>query len=284
MSSILKEHQMTMLSLLCEVERICQKYHISYMLFAGTLLGSIRHRGFIPWDDDLDIIMLRPEYERFLEIAPKELDADVYYLQKEFSPHWPMFFSKLRKNGTACIERYIPKDRQTHQGIFIDIFPCDNLRDNAFFRKLQFYASKIVIAKALDARGYLTDNWKKKLFILCCRLIPQKSLVDFVQYRNGDSQMVHTFFGASSKYEKSIFPREWFTETEMHSFEEGHYPVSVHYHELLTTLYGDYMIPTPENKRGCKVHGEIVDLEHSYESYFDIVRTLQFREYSRSIR
>lgn len=70
----------------------------------------------------------------------------------------------------------------------------------------------------------------------------------------------------------------------MHSFEEGYYPVSVHYHELLTTLYGDYMIPTPENKRGCKVHGEIVDLEHSYESYFDIVRTLQFREYSRSIR
>lgn len=151
MSAILKEHQKTMLNLLHEVERICQKHHISYMLFAGTLLGSVRHQGFIPWDDDLDIIMLRPEYERFLEIAPKELDAGSYYLQKEFSAHWPMFFSKLRKNGTACIERYIPKDKQTHQGVFIDIFPCDNLRDHVFLQKLQFFASKIVIAKSLDA-------------------------------------------------------------------------------------------------------------------------------------
>ena len=93
-----------MLEMLSEVDRICAKHGIKYMLFAGTLLGAVRHEGFIPWDDDLDILMLRPEYDRFLEVARDEVNKELYYVQSEFSPHWPMFFSKLRRNGTACIE------------------------------------------------------------------------------------------------------------------------------------------------------------------------------------
>ena len=102
-----------MLEMLREVDRICKKHQIQYTLFAGTLLGAVRHQGFIPWDDDLDIVMLRPEYERFLKIAAQEIDTRAFYLQAEFSSHWPMFFTKLRRNGTACIERYVPKDCDT---------------------------------------------------------------------------------------------------------------------------------------------------------------------------
>ena len=119
--------QKRLLHILREFDRICKKHNISYMLFAGSTIGAARHKGFIPWDDDVDVAMLRSEYERFLEIAPSELDDNIYYLQKEFSAHWPMFFSKLRMNNTACIERYIPKDPKVHQGIYIDIFPVDNL-------------------------------------------------------------------------------------------------------------------------------------------------------------
>lgn len=285
MDDNLRAHQLMMLEMLQETDRICQNNHIKYQLFAGTALGAVRHQGFIPWDDDLDIIMHRPDYERFLEIAPKELDSKTYYLQKEFSEHWPMFFSKLRKNNTACIERYVPKDSQTHLGVYIDIFPCDNLSDSHIVRKLQFGAAKVVIAKSLDRRGYLTDSLKKRLFILCCRLIPRKPFLAFTQGRkNGASRMVHVFFGASSKYEKSIFPRAWLTETVELPFENRGYPVSAHYDELLTRLYGDYMAPTQPDKRGRKVHGEIVDLEHSYEEYVGIQKTMQFEEYTRSIR
>lgn len=90
-------HQRALLQMLHEVDRICRKYGIQYMLFAGTALGAVRHGGFIPWDDDIDVIMLRPEYERFLALAVDELDSNTYYLQREFSEHWPMFFAKLRK-------------------------------------------------------------------------------------------------------------------------------------------------------------------------------------------
>ena len=96
--------------------------------------------------------------------------------------------------------------------------------------------------------------------------------------------MVHSFFGAPSRYEKSVYPREWFTETVQLPFEDGHFPVSAHYDELLTTLYGDYMTPTPPEERGRKVHGEIVDLERSYSEYAGIQKKLTFDEYSRSIR
>lgn len=284
-TSALRAHQLALLQMLHEIDRVCKKHHITYTLFAGTALGAVRHGGFIPWDDDLDVIMLRPDYERFLALAPAELDGTVYYLQREFSEHWPMFFSKLRKNGTACIERYIPRDPLAHQGIYIDIFPCDALSDAPAKRKRQFWASKMVIARGLDRRGYRTDSLQKKLAMQVSRCLPTKALWAYaVNREDTDSQMVHSFFGASSCYEKSIYPRSWFTETVQLPFEDGEFPVSAHYDALLTTLYGDYMTPTPVEERGQKVHAELVDLERSYTEYAGVQKQMHFKEYTRSIR
>lgn len=86
-TSALRAHQLALLQMLHEIDRVCKKHHITYTLFAGTALGAVRHGGFIPWDDDLDVIMLRPDYERFMALAPAELDGTVYYLQREFSEH-----------------------------------------------------------------------------------------------------------------------------------------------------------------------------------------------------
>ena len=117
-----QKHQAALLRLLREFDRVCKQLNIPYVLYAGTLLGAVRHEGFIPWDDDLDVLMLREDYNRLLAEAPAVLDTDTFYLQKEFSDHWPLFFSKLRLNGTTCLEKVHPKDSQIHQGIYIDIF------------------------------------------------------------------------------------------------------------------------------------------------------------------
>ena len=92
----LKEHQEVLLELLKEFDRVCRKNNIKYILFAGTALGAVRHHGFIPWDDDLDVALLRSDYEKLMSLDSTEWN-DAYYLQREYSEHWPMYFSKLRK-------------------------------------------------------------------------------------------------------------------------------------------------------------------------------------------
>lgn len=280
----LRRHQQVLLELLMEFDRICRIYHIPYVLFAGTALGAVRHQGFIPWDDDLDIAMLRADYDRFLQVAAGEL-GEQYYLQAEYSAHWPMFFSKLRKNGTACMERFVPRDPQLHQGIYIDIFPVDNLSGNGFVRKLQFAASKVVIAKSLRRRGYLTDSVAKKLFMAGCALIPMAPVRRMAKLEGKpQTELVHTFFGAASKFEKNIFPRQWFTESRMWAFEGQQFPVSAHADAMLTKIYGDYMTPPSEEEKGCKVHGVIVDPDRSYEQYLQQQARMEVTEYARSIR
>ena len=277
-------HQQAMLVLLREFDRVCKKLDIPYVLFAGTMLGAVRHQGFIPWDDDLDIMMLRKDYKRFLAEANTVLDQEKFYLQGEFSPHWPMFFSKLRLNHTTCLEKYHPKDLQTHQGVYLDIFPCDNALKSHFGRKIQFYASKVLIAKSLYRRGYETNSRKKKLFLGLCRLLPARPFAWLAMRGREDSDIVHSFFAAASNFEKNVFPRKYFTETVEMPFEDGQYPVSKHYDALLKQLYGDYLRLPPEDQRAIKQHAILIDLERSYEEYRNYRDGMQFDVYTRSIR
>jgi len=283
--SNLEQHQQVLYELLEEFDRVCKKHGIKYMLFAGTALGAVRHGGIIPWDDDLDVVMLRGEYEKFLTVAPQEIDFKKYYLQAEFTEHWPMFFSKLRKNNTACIEKVKVKDEKMHQGIYIDIFPCDNLSDNGLARKMQFCASKIVIAKSLFKRGYRTDSLLKKVVMVVSHLFPQKLFAKFVCMKEKtDTQYVHTFFGAASRYEKNIYPRSWLTESIMMKLGDNEYSVPAHYDELLTKLYGDYMTPPTEEQKKIKVHAALVDVNNSYTIYVEEQKRMKFDDYTKSIR
>ena len=280
----LQRHQQVLLELLSEFDRICRAHDIGYVLFAGSALGAVRHQGFIPWDDDLDVAMLRADYQRFLEIAAHEL-GEQFYLQREFSRHWPMFFSKLRKNGTACMERFVPRDEKLHQGIYMDIFPVDNLSDCNLVGKIQFASSKVVIAKGLSRRGYLTNSLGKKAFMTLCRLLPMGPLhrLSRLEQKNNTRQ-VHSFFGAASRFEKNVFPREWFLERTEVCFEGGRYPISAHWDAMLERIYGDYMTLPPEEDRRCKVHGVIVDPDRSYEEYLQQQKDMKVTQFARSIR
>lgn len=279
-----REHQQALHLLLEEFDRVCKALDIPYILFAGTLLGAVRHQGFIPWDDDLDVMMLRADYDRFLAEAPAVLDTDRFYLQGEFTDHWPLFFSKLRLNGTTCLEKYHPKDPLVHQGIYIDIFPCDNAAATAVGRRLQFLATKVVIAKALHQRGYDTDNPIKKIYMAACRLLPQKPFWRFAIGGRADSPMVHSFFAAARSYQKNVYPRCWFTQRTEGEFEGGRYPIPVDYDSMLSAIYGDYMTLPPPEERKCKQHALLVDTARSYEEYQGYRDGMTFDVYTRSIR
>ena len=195
-----------------------------------------------------------------------------------------MFFSKLRLNGTTCLEKYHPKDPKIHQGVYIDIFPLDNAAKTGFGRKFQFLCSKVVIAKALDRRGYDTDSKKKKLFMVACRCLPGKIFHKWAVRGQKEGQMVHTFFAAASGYEKNVYSRELFGCSQHMLFEDGQFLVPAEYDRLLTQMYGDWKILPPEEKRKCKQHAILVDLERSYEQYENYRDHMTFDVYTRSIR
>ena len=273
-----------MCRLLEELDRVCKELDIPYVLFAGSMLGAVRHQGFIPWDDDLDVILLRQDYDRLMKEAGQVLNGEEFYLQREFSDHWPMFFSKLRLNNTACLEKYHPKDPETHQGVYIDIFPCDNCAKTKLGRKLQFYASKVVIAKALYKRGYETHSKKKKLFMQLCRLLPNKLFLAITKSGREDSTLVHSFLGGASGYKKSVYPRKCFLKQTQAVFEGKEYPIPAGYDRLLRILYGNYHQLPPEEDRLCKQHAILVDLENSYEQYAHYRDDMEFEIHTRSIR
>ena len=121
--SVLRRQQHRMLEILLEVDRICKKHNIRYWLSSGTLIGAVRHKGFIPWDDDLDIEMLLPDYERLMRVLPDELPSTMALQSQDTDPNYFFFYAKVRDRRSHLEEgnRY---DRVwKEQGIYIDIFP-----------------------------------------------------------------------------------------------------------------------------------------------------------------
>jgi len=280
----LAEHQRALYYLLCKFDEVCKRLNITYYLFAGTLLGAVRHKDFIPWDDDLDVLMLRRDYELFLQEAPALLDLERFYLQKEFSEHWPMFFSKLRLNNTTCLEKYHPKDPLIHQGVYMDIFPCDTAYRSQLGRFIQFCCSKAVIAKGLDAEGYVTKSKVKLLVMMVCRFLPRDLFHRLVKGPAKSTGYVHSFLGGASKFSKSVYPEKCFERTVDLPFESGMFPAPAEYDVLLKILYGDYMKLPTEAERAQKKHALLVDLTRSYEEYKDYRDGMEFDTLTRSIR
>ena len=174
----LREIQLTELEMLEEVHRICEKHRIPYVIIAGTLLGAIRHKGFIPWDDDADVAMLRRDYEKFRAVCKTELDRKRFVFQDDRNTKgYRWGYGKLRRKGTLFLREH-QEDMPYFQGIFIDVFPLDEVPQDPSLRA--FWDLKcFLIRKMLWARvGKKADPvpWKRAVYALMDRLPEEKIL------------------------------------------------------------------------------------------------------------
>ena len=189
----LRQLQLTELEMLCEVRRICDKHDISYQIIAGTLLGAVRHGGFIPWDDDADVAMLRPEYERFRKACRTELDTSRFEFQDDRNtPGYRWGYGKLRRKNTLFLREH-QENMPYFQGVFIDIFPLDEVPSNYLFRAI-WNAECFVVRKTLWSRvGKEADKNPagRKLFWLLDRIPEEKVLAHY-----------HSLIRRSAKLEK----------------------------------------------------------------------------------
>ncbi len=255
--SELKQIQAIQIELIEEVDRICKKCGICYNMVGGTMLGAIRHKGHIPWDDDADIGFLRNEYEKFRRACRTELDTDRFYIQDfRDTPGYRWGYGKLRRKDTEFI-RLNQESMPYEQGIFIDLMPFDPVPNNSIERRIHFVKCFIYRKVFWSEIGKNTE--KNKVYRVLYKIvnkIPEKTVKKsyrkFInKNRKRKTKLVRILTFPTPK--KCFgYERRWYRELDKYEFGRLMLPGAKDYDGYLTVKYGNYMALPPESKR--KVH------------------------------
>lgn len=269
----LKACQIDMLKAFLEV---CGQLSLRYYLVGGTLLGAVRHRGFIPWDDDIDVAMPREDYEIFLREGQKHL-PEYYFLQSHHSePDYHLNFAKIRDSRTTFVE-YAVRKRKINHGAYIDIFPLDAYPEDpkmaADMERIQkMFRRRLRAEVEIHPAVRHSLPVEMGLYVLCAFY-----KLHWPDYRKALEQRENlhksvtggalwaNHCGAWGK--KEIMPREWYGEGTVLSFEGLEVMGPEHWDKWLTQVYGDYMQLPPVEKRVGHHYTEIIDLDAPYTQY-----------------
>ena len=257
----LRKLQMTELEILIEFDRICRKNNIPYSLACGTLLGAVRHKGFIPWDDDIDVWMLRKDYERFCRICKKDLSPKFFFQNWRTDPYFNSAYGKLRKKGTRYVR--IGQEKMKYKdGIYIDILPLDSMPDKYWERVLMGVKCWIFRKLTYARAGAMCE--KKVISRIIYRIlsfIPIKPLKrafykELTKYRN-DNTLYCKCLG------DTYFTPHWrdnFNELIEWEFEGHKFFIPKNYDNVLKISIGrNYMELPPEDKR--KPHANVSHID-----------------------
>ena len=259
----LRKVQLLQLKILKEVHRICEKHSIKYFLIGGTLLGAIRHKGFIPWDDDIDIGMLREEYERFCSICRTDLSNEYFLQTIETDPGYALQYGKMMLMGTTLIEKSTGRSIKK-SGLFIDIFPYDYIPRKRYKQYILFFLSKILLRAYALKKGYRI-MWNNSICTFFLNLIsvifcifPSSVLYSLLRYAitmyqnpiEGKEVLVGV---VGSNFLKRQFKNDNLKDLILLLFEDDLYFAPKNYDIILSKIYGDYMTMPPLEKR-CSNH------------------------------
>jgi lipopolysaccharide cholinephosphotransferase len=244
-----RELQLADLEILEEFRRFCEKHSLRYYLGSGTLLGAVRHKGFVPWDDDIDVEMPRPDYDRFSELCRTELGSGYSWHTYLTDRHYPFMWGKLMRDGTELRQRPL-EHLGMQQSIYIDVWPLDGISNwrlpeaiqRAFHKWAQIRLSADLERPGI--RGIVAKSWKlvpRRLTVYLC----ERSARLF----NYEKSRVVAHPRALYGYRKECMPREWFGDGAPQEFERRTYPGPQGWREYLTHVYGDYMKLPPEAER-----------------------------------
>lgn len=261
------------IDLLLKFDSVCKQHNLRYCLAYGTLLGAIRHNGFIPWDDDIDICMPRKDYEKLQTL--KNAFSSPYFLQTPYTDNGYYYsFCKLRNSKTTAFSknlRYHMSSYNCNSGMAIDIFCLDKWEKNEKAELLYNDIKSLIINNStfmkLKNPDFVNDervkNYNGADPMTTCRKIQQLSKTYYEKETKYVSMPTITVYG----YRKDIFNIEDFSSTIFHKFEGFDFPIPTGYDNILKTIYGNYMEFPPIEKRG-KWHTAIIDTEKPYTDYY----------------
>lgn len=230
--STLRKHQVRMLEILIEVDKICQKHNIKYWLDGGTLLGAVRHGGFIPWDDDLDIAVMHNDYERMLDVLNKELPSNMKVQCHNTDSTFCSYFAKVRDLNSEIIENGYREYK--YNGIYIDIFPMRKI--NKYLSFISYYCNKCLLEPLLVRDNPKEKfNFKKRAFAynFCKFIFSFLKIFNTFCYNKKINYDYGTYFTNNSNI-SDIFPL-----THL-KFEGIEFNVPGNYKDYLRNCYKDY--------------------------------------------
>jgi len=259
------------LDLLEKFQEVCRRHGLRYYAGGGTLLGAIRHKGFIPWDDDIDLIMPREDYDKLLEIGPQEFGGAYFYQTPYNDKNYSRGHTQLRNSTTTAI---IPSEKGHYtfnQGIFIDIFPLDAVPDDPAAQEAQRRLVKWwhkALAATVQYPGNLNKTKLKSLVHAVASVIPYRWIYRRMEKAckkyegKGTARVAMLSFEPDN--DRWVYPVHCFEETLTVPFENTEIVIPAGYDEMLTITYGDYMTMRQVNSYHA---GVMFDTERSYVDY-----------------
>lgn len=266
-----KEVQGKILEVMKHIDKLCRDNGIVYYIMGGTALGAVRHGGFIPWDDDLDIFMTPSEYEKFKKVFESE-NSSLFVLQEWRTTTDYLEYAKVRMNGTTFIEEAFKDRKDLHQGIYVDIMILHKVPENKFIQKLVYYESKFVTLYALSQRNWKPKSTSQKLVLNSLKFMPCKLMAKcfyrrIYKYDDMKTNFKYCYWITPAKFRSGLFDSSFFSDPVDIPFEDTVLQGSKKIKEYLEYRYGDYMkLPSKEAQQAA-VHAMLFDVNRDYKEY-----------------
>lgn len=259
----MKQVQDCIYEIFVEFDRVCQKHGLKYSMEGGTLLGAVKFGDFVPWDDDIDVVMVREDYEKFLKVAPKELDGKFFLQSFNSMKQFPLSYAKLCLNGTKICDYAYSHIKEMNHGVFMDIFPVDNVIPEKLSKQVGIIGL-LTGARVIKLKVNFGIKGARLFVYKLLSLLPMEMIIGMInkactKYNKKDTGYIYEVCNSNKKFKPC--ESRMYKEHVKIKFRDGEFMAVKDYDKFLKSRFGEnYMSEMPDEDKRIPSHHQTVVL------------------------